>query len=172
MLHTPLRGPTRLNFADFTSREKVMRAMSSIHGSILRKCNQVPWADYSEYSKASEDETENSKFPLSKAIMLHRILHTDVCWDRLPQAGTFIGPTTFTRFMHCFKYVFKVKSVEINEQVCKRRYLSNFFVLFIIIVKMEECDSRYTKSAQISTRIMSVSICVINRPNVHSWLSP
>ena len=29
--------------------------------------------------------------------------------------------------------------------------------------KMDECDSRYTKSAQIATRTTSVNICVIKR---------
>ena len=38
--------------------------------------------------------------------------------------------------------------------------------------KMDECDSRYTKSAQIATRTMSINICVIKRSNVHSRLSP
>ena len=38
--------------------------------------------------------------------------------------------------------------------------------------KMDECDSRYTKSAQIATRTTSVNICVIKRSNVHSQLSP
>ena len=37
---------------------------------------------------------------------------------------------------------------------------------------MDECDSRYTKSAQIATRTTSVNICVIKRSNVHSRLSP
>ena len=37
---------------------------------------------------------------------------------------------------------------------------------------MDECDSRYTKSAEIATSKMRVNICVIKRSNVHSRLSP
>ena len=35
--------------------------------------------------------------------------------------------------------------------------------IIIIIIKMDECESRYTKSAQIATRTTSVNICVIKR---------
>ena len=38
---------------------------------------------------------------------------------------------------------------------------------------MEEWDSRYTKSAQIATRTISVNICVVKRSNVdaHIYIS-
>lgn len=93
--------------------------MSAIHSKILKDCNQIPWAGEYEENPSNNEELN---LPSSKNIVLHRIMHQDISWTGEQKIGIFVGPTTFQRFMHCFRYVFNAKTVEISEKASKRRY--------------------------------------------------
>ena len=92
--------------------------MSGIHAQILKECGQISWAGNCNSSDAADKDTA---FPRSKNILLHRILNKDISWNGDQATGIFVGPTTFVRFMHCFRYVFKAKTTEVSEKVKNRR---------------------------------------------------
>ena len=99
--------------------------MTVLHSRILKECNQIPWAGHYDENSIEEDDCS---LPYSKNILFYRIMHKDVAWNGKQKTGSFVGPTTFQRFMHCFRYVFNAKNVEISEKMTKRRYEGLFFL--------------------------------------------
>ena len=98
-------------------RESVTQAISVIHGHILRNCEQIPWAGATTEKTHSGNIEEN--LPRSRDLLRSRILNQNFRHNGSP--GIFVGPTTYQRFLHCFRHVFEAKVSEANEKTTKRR---------------------------------------------------
>eukprot|EP00794_Sanderia_malayensis_P000407 gene407-1042_t len=132
-------------------QRNVMETMIAIHGHILRDCNQIPWAG--DAAEPDEQVDSDGQLPYSKSILLNRILHKDVSWHGTPTTGIFVGPTTFHGFMHCFKYVFKVKAAKVNEKVRKRKKaLSGLSQARMNVSDLKETISKLKSELAVSTK--------------------
>ncbi|OWF37572.1 Dynein heavy chain 5, axonemal [Mizuhopecten yessoensis] len=126
--------------------ENVTVCLANIHSFVLRDCRQLPWAGdmtgevTMNQLKIHEKKKEQIKtqsitvpnHPYSKLIMLERIknrrrmrtedqsltsLNNHRCEVVKAKNEVYIGPTTYRRFMECFKYLYNEKAKERTSTV-------------------------------------------------------
>ncbi|XP_052708586.1 uncharacterized protein LOC128183562 isoform X10 [Crassostrea angulata] len=112
--------------------EKVTSCLANIHSFVLRDCAQLPWAgDLSEEININQVKVEKKKdqqivkflpakvpnLPYSKVLLQERIKLQHRSDNMKAKNETYVGPTTFRRFMETFKYLYNLKSQERTETV-------------------------------------------------------
>merc|ERR1711974_178552 len=106
-------------------------SLANIHSFVLRDCKQMPWAgDVSaEISlttiKVHEKKKDQLKIqtgavptlPYSKVILQERIRLNHKDNEAKAKNEVYVGPTTYRRFMECFRYLYQCKSAERTKTV-------------------------------------------------------
>ncbi|GFN75495.1 dynein beta chain, ciliary [Plakobranchus ocellatus] len=111
--------------------ESITTSLANIHSFVLRDCKQMPWAgDVSTEItmttvKVHEKKKDQLKvqtvsvpnLPYSKVILQERIKlnHTDQSIKAKNEV--YVGPTTYRRFMECFRYLYFKKADERTRSV-------------------------------------------------------
>ncbi|XP_052089132.1 uncharacterized protein LOC127725852 isoform X10 [Mytilus californianus] len=104
--------------------ESITTCLANIHSFVLRDCRQLPWAgDLSpeitiNKIKVLEKKKEQFKveavkvpnLPYSKTILHERIKNRHRKDDDRAKNEVYVGPTTFRRFMECFRCLYNNKS--------------------------------------------------------------
>ncbi|KAL4232681.1 hypothetical protein ACF0H5_007369 [Mactra antiquata] len=110
--------------------EHITTCLANIHSFVLRDCRQMPWAGdlNPEITLSSVKQHEKKKdqlkvtsnkvpnLPYSKVI-LHERIRIKHRAQEVAKNEVFVGPTTFRRFMDCFRYLYTVKSRERTQTV-------------------------------------------------------
>lgn len=102
-------------------RDKVVVALSTIHGHALRECHQIPWAgdDHLSTRAKSPPDDGSATEPRSLSILLEKINLKHQNGGSNVTGDVFVGPTTYIQFMHCFRHIFRDKRKEANERVSR-----------------------------------------------------
>ena len=113
-------------------RPSITSTLAFIHEFVLKDCHQIPWAGENVLNSYSVEQQRQKELKdldkevdhyenYSKCLLMERIALAHRCLDTAQPNEIFVGPTTYDRFLHCFKNLLEKKEKAIKDRVKELR---------------------------------------------------